>query len=404
MVKPFIIETGIRCVVASGCKIKSIETRPVDCGKAHRAGLATRINFTAGKVECAQLGAGVADGHDLGMCGWIVGRGDAVPALSDNLIIFCNDGTEWASFISIHFCHREGDCLVQKSLVHSLMLLIRVPIIKLMHSIDQSLLDEAVSAIRAKWPFARPRMGIILGSGWGDAVSGFRKKDEMSYEDIPNLGSASAPGHAGKLLLVERDGSEILVFKGRVHCYEGSAWGSIVLPVWVIKQMGARILLLTNAAGGIRKDLEPGSLVVMEDHINLLGGNPLTGPHNPAFGDRFPDQSAIYDFSQWQSLLEAGADASGVYIAVEGPTFETPAEIRAYGVLGADMVGMSTVPEAIFANAIGGLIVSGLSCICNWAAGMHQGTLSSEDVIRTAKETMPKMRALIENFVDDVLL
>ena len=144
----------------------------------------------------------------------------------------------------------------------------------------------------------------------------------------------------------------------------------------------------------------PGSLMVMSDHINMLGANPLIGAHNPNFGVRFPDQTEVYSSTLRKKLLDAGADSEGVYVATCGPTFETPAEIRAFRSMGADAVGMSTVPEAIIANAMG-LKVAGLSCVCNWAAGLGHEKLTGEDVICTAQEAMPRMRAVIKAFVTE---
>jgi purine-nucleoside phosphorylase len=279
----------------------------------------------------------------------------------------------------------------------SLMLRFGQFTIKPMQAISQTAMDEAVSAVQAAWPDAKPELGIVLGSGWGEAVSGFRVQDSLSYKEIPNLGTAGAPGHAGKLIRAELNGTEIFIFQGRRHLYEGEGWTPVVLPVWILKQFGAETVLLTNASGGIREDLKPGSLMVISDHINMLGANPLTGPHNPAFGDRFPDQTEIYSSSLREKLLASGADSEGVYLATSGPTFETPAEIRAFRALGADVVGMSTVPEAIFANALG-LQVAGLSCVCNRAAGLGDEKLSGEDVILTAHETMPRMRAVLSAF------
>jgi len=268
-----------------------------------------------------------------------------------------------------------------------------------MQAISQAFLDEAVTSVKKAWPRVKPRLGIVLGSGWGEAVSGFAVKDELSYGEIPNLGKPGAPGHAGKLLHAELGGTELFIFQGRRHVYEGGDWTPIVLPVWLLKQFGAQKVLLTNASGGIREDLRPGTLMAIEDHINLLGGSPLAGPHNPAFGERFPDQTAVYDRDLRQTLMDSGVDASGVYVATGGPGFETPAEIRAFRALGADAVGMSTVPEAIFANALG-MKVAGLTCVCNWAAGLGEDKLSAEDVLRTAKETMPRMRSVIRSFVE----
>jgi len=287
-----------------------------------------------------------------------------------------------------------------------------------MQAINQVAMDEAVSAVKKAWPQAKPKIGLVLGSGWGAAVEGFTIQAELPYEKIPNLGlernergpatagqrpegvaKAYSPGHAGKLIYAELGGTEVFIFQGRRHVYEGEGWVPVVLPVWILKQFGAKVVLLTNASGGIRDDLRPGTLMAIEDHINLLGGSPLTGPHNPAFGERFPDQTAVYDHDLRQALIAAGAEASGIYVATAGPSFETPAEIRAFRALGADAVGMSTVPEAIFANALG-LKVAGLSCVCNWAAGLGDEKLSGEDVIRTANETMPQMRAVIRSFVE----
>lgn len=273
--------------------------------------------------------------------------------------------------------------------------------IKPMQAINQMALDEAVSAVRTVWSAARPKLGIVLGSGWGGALDDFSVKAVLAYEKIPNLGKTGAPGHAGQLIHAELGGTELFIFQGRRHLYEGEGWTPVLLPVWILKQFGAQMVLLTNASGGIRDDLRPGTLMAIEDHINMLGGNPLTGPHRPGFGDRFPDQTEVYHHDLRQALIAAGADASGVYLATPGPTFETPAEIRAFRALGADAVGMSTVPEAIFSNALG-LKVAGLSCICNWAAGLGDEKLSGEDVIRTANEAMPRMRAVLKQFVQTV--
>jgi purine-nucleoside phosphorylase len=284
----------------------------------------------------------------------------------------------------------------------SLMLRRKLFTIKPMHAINQTALEEAVSAVKAVWPDAKPALGIILGSGWGGAIADFTVKDSLSYTDIPNLGKTGVEGHAGQLLWAECAGKELFVFQGRRHCYEGEGWTPVILPVWILKQFGAETVLLTNASGGIREDLGPGALMVIEDHINMLGANPLTGPHNSAFGVRFPDQTAVYRPALRQVLLDAGADGTGVYVAAAGPTFETPAEVRAFRTMGADVVGMSTVPEAIFANALG-MKVAGLSCVCNWAAGLGHEELTHEDVARAAAGAMPRMKAVIEKFTEEIM-
>ena len=267
-----------------------------------------------------------------------------------------------------------------------------------MQSVCHTVLNRAAEAVRSAWPQAKPKLGILLGSGWGGAVEGFRTLAEIPFEAIPELGKTSVIGHAGRLIWADCNGTELFIFQGRRHLYEGVGWMPVILPVWILKQAGAETVLLTNASGGIREDLQPGSLMVIEDHINLLGGSPLTGPHNPAFGERFPDQTAVYDPGLRAALMAAGADTRGVYLATAGPSFETPAEIRAFRAIGADAVGMSTVPEAIFSNAIG-LRTAGLSCICNRAAGLGDDKLTAEDVVCAAAAAMPRMREVIGGFV-----
>ena len=289
------------------------------------------------------------------------------------------------------------------------MLPVFVRTIKPMQAINQTAMDEAATAVKTAWPDANPKFGMVLGSGWGDVIADFPVKAALSYDEIPNFGKPGVMGHAGRLILSEVDpsagsgqaGKEFLIFQGRRHCYEGAGWTPVVLPVWILKQLGAETVLLTNASGGIRKDLGPGSLMVIEDHINMLGANPLQGPHNPKLGVRFPDQTEVYCSDLRKKLLAAGSNGSGVYVATAGPTFETPAEVRAFRSMGADGVGMSTVPEAILANAIG-MKVAGLSCVCNWAAGLGHDELTHEDVARAASEAMPRMKAVIEKFIKEL--
>jgi len=267
--------------------------------------------------------------------------------------------------------------------------------------IDQSILDAAEAAVRVAWPDTSPSCGLILGSGWGQAVADLTG-EELDYTDIPGLGSTGVMGHAGKLRRAHINGMELFIFQGRRHWYEGEGWTPVILPAYLLQAFGAKILLLTNAAGGINPSLPPGSLMVIEDHINMLGSNPLIGPHNPKLGTRFPDQSEVYDKALRRRLMNAGADAAGTYIATMGPTFETPAEIKLFTTMGADAVGMSTVPEATVANALG-IRVAGLSCICNWAAGISPVKLTHEDVNETAAKTMPRMKKIIETFLTELV-
>ncbi len=265
--------------------------------------------------------------------------------------------------------------------------------------IDNAILEKAAKYVRGKWKKAAPEAGLILGSGWGDVVDGFHAIEAIDYAKIPGLGKTGVVGHSGRLVWAEYAGMETFIFQGRRHFYEGIGWTAPVLPVYLLKQFGVSRVLLTNAAGGIRADLIPGKLMIIDDHINWMGTNPLIGPHNPVWGPRFPDQSTVYDAGLRKLLEKAGKKtkidlAHGVYLAGSGPAYETPSEIRAYRTLGADAVGMSTVPEAMVARAAG-ITVAGLSCITNCAAGISKNPLTHEEVTETTQVTMPKMKALI---------
>lgn len=272
--------------------------------------------------------------------------------------------------------------------------------------IDRKILDQALAFIRGKWPKAQPEMGLILGSGWSEVVDSFNVASIIPYEEIPGLGKTGVVGHAGRLVLAESSGIETLIFQGRRHFYEGVGWTPIALPIFLLKSFGAKGVLVTNAAGGVRKDLVTGKLMIIEDHINFLGANPLVGPHDNFWGPRFPDQTEVYDITLRRLLSLAGKDAGeelsrGVYLADSGPTYESPAEIRAFRTLGADAVGMSTVPEALLAKAAG-LRVAGLSCITNSAAGISANPLSHEEVTEATRNAMQRMKQVVLNFWKEV--
>ena len=272
--------------------------------------------------------------------------------------------------------------------------------------IDRTLLDKALAHVKAKWPDAKPRLGLILGSGWSEVVDSFRVVDTIPYEEISGLGKTGVVGHAGRLVRAESSGVETLIFQGRRHFYEGVGWTPIALPIFLLKSFGVKAVMVTNAAGGVRADLVTGKLMIISDHINFLGANPLVGAHDPFWGPRFPDQSAVYDPHLRRLLAQAGAAAGeqlpqGVYLADSGPTYESPAEIRAFRTLGADAVGMSTVPEALLANAAG-LRVVGLSCITNSAAGISANPLSHEEVTEATKQAMQRMKQVVLNFWKEV--
>jgi purine-nucleoside phosphorylase len=259
--------------------------------------------------------------------------------------------------------------------------------------------EPALARLRTAWPEARPTSALILGSGWGEAIRSFQRIDEMAYTEIPGLGAAGVAGHAGRLALARAGGEEVLIFQGRRHFYEGVGWEPVALPVFLCKSLGVSRILLTNAAGGIRPDLLAGDLMILEDHIQLMGASPLVGPHDAFWGPRFPDQTRVYDPALKDLLEQAGRDAGvamkrGVYLAVSGPSYETPAEIRAFSRLGADAVGMSTAPEATLAHAAG-LRVCAISCITNLAAGISPVPLTHEEVTAATAAVMPKMQKLL---------
>ncbi len=252
----------------------------------------------------------------------------------------------------------------------------------------------------------RPDWALVLGSGWSVVLDTFTTVQEMAYADIPGLGQAGVQGHAGRLHVVSLEDSHGLVFAGRRHVYEGIGFGPIATPIYIAKSLGVTSLLLTNAAGGINPDYVPGDLMIIEDHINMMGQNPLVGPHDPFWGPRFPDQSTVYD-PEIRTLMHSAAAASGhdikqgTYLATLGPTYETPAEIRAFHHLGADAVGMSTVPEAMLANAAG-LRVGGISCITNFAAGVSDQPLAHDEVLDVTEQAKPRMGEVLTSICRQV--
>ena len=272
---------------------------------------------------------------------------------------------------------------------------------------DHAILEKALKFVRTRWPKAKPSYGLICGSGWSDVIAAFHEKESLGYDQIPGLGVPGVIGHAGRLVWATNKGHETFIFQGRRHWYEGEGWTPVALPVYLLKHMGASTLVVTNAAGGIRKDLKPGDLMLLDDHINFIGNNALIGPHHPVWGPRFPDQSCVYDAVLRQLVERAAKKARihikhGVYLAASGPAYETPAEIRAYRILGADAVGMSTAPESQLAHAAG-MRVLGLSCITNYAAGITKEPLSHDEVTLATKAAMPKMKTLLSEIWKEFL-
>ncbi|MGA8941795.1 MAG: purine-nucleoside phosphorylase [Thermoactinomyces sp.] len=248
-----------------------------------------------------------------------------------------------------------------------------------------------------------PAIGLILGSGLGVLVEEIGNPLSISYEDIPHFPVSTVEGHAGKLILGKLENRNILVMAGRFHLYEGHDPVTVSFPIRVMKELGVKTLVVTNAAGGVNLSYEPGDLMVIQDHINLMFRNPLVGLNNKEFGETFPDMSAAYDPELRELAHEVAKQQGfslreGVYAAVLGPSYETPAEIRMIRTLGGDAVGMSTVPEVIVARHAG-IRVLGLSCITNMAAGILPRPLSHEEVIETANRVKDRFTTLVKGIL-----
>ena len=249
-------------------------------------------------------------------------------------------------------------------------------------------IDEAVRFIGSKTA-VRPQIGLVLGSGLGAFAKSLERAASIPYPQIPHFPASTAVGHAGELVVGLSHGTPVAVMSGRVHVYEGYTFEQVVFPVRVLGRLGVKTLILTNAAGSVNVNYKPGELMVIEDHINLMGGNPLTGPNDERLGARFIDMSDAYD-AHLREIAEkacwkAGVPVrKGVYLALAGPSYETPAEIRMLRTLGADAVGMSTVPEVIAARHMG-LRVLGISCITNMAAGVVKKKLDHREVLEVGQ-------------------
>lgn len=249
----------------------------------------------------------------------------------------------------------------------------------------------------------RPQIGIVLGSGSGGAADCIEDKIEINFRDIPNFPDISVAGHIGRLAAGTLGGKSVLAMQGRFHYYEGHDMPQVVFPIRVMRALGAGYLVAVNAAGGINKDFAPGDLMIIKDHISLFCPSPLRGANIDEFGPRFPDMSEIYDRNlvslAVQTARQLGiAIKQGVYAFVKGPMYETPAEINALRILGADAVGMSTVPEVIAARHAG-MKVLGLSCIANMTSGIGGSPLRHGEVLEAARRTESRLAALLENML-----
>ena len=253
---------------------------------------------------------------------------------------------------------------------------------------------------------ARPEVVVVLGSGLGGFAETLEAGASVGYNEIPRWPSSALVGHAGVLRDGTVGGRQVATLSGRAHLYQGFDRQTIALPIRVMATLGASVAILTNASGAINTQFEPGSVMVIDDHINAMGDNPLIGPHDDRFGVRFPDMTEVYS-QRLRSLADSvGATVGlslvlvhGVYVAVHGPSFETPAEIRYLRTIGADAVGMSTVPEAIVARQMG-LEVLGLSCIANMAAGVRGEPLYHLDVVRAGERLAEPFGALLTGIIE----
>ncbi|MGA2301302.1 MAG: purine-nucleoside phosphorylase [Candidatus Acidiferrum sp.] len=265
---------------------------------------------------------------------------------------------------------------------------------------------EAAARFLLKQTKLRPKIAVVLGSGLGAFADEFASAVRIPYAKIPNFPRSTAIGHAGQLVIGKVDGIEVAAMQGRVHLYEGYSVKDVAFPIRVFAGMGVKAVILTNAAGGIKKEFTQGRLVVLSDHINLQGVNPLSGPNDENFGARFPDMSRAYDKRFRELTLAEGrrlgiALGEGVYAALAGPSYETPAEIRYLKTIGADLVGMSTVPEVIAARH-SGIRVLGISCVTNAAAGILDQPLDHNEVLQTAERVKGQFIALLRAVIPDV--
>lgn len=268
-------------------------------------------------------------------------------------------------------------------------------------------ITESETLIRSRYNLPID-VAVVLGSGLGDFADELHNRVVIPYNEIPHFHQSSVAGHAGNLVLGSLGGLHLACMQGRFHFYEGHSMQEVTYPIRVFKKLGARFLLVTNAAGGINTSFKPGTLMLINDHLNLMGDNPLVGKNWDEFGPRFPDMSEAYSKKLRDLAKEASKSttvelAEGVYAGLRGPTYETPAEIRMLRTLGADAVGMSTVPEVIVANHMS-MDVLGISCITNMAAGTTDQKLDHAEVMETADRVRTQFIGLLSEIVNRLAL
>lgn len=264
-------------------------------------------------------------------------------------------------------------------------------------------MNKTIDFLNGKIGSFRPKIGVILGSGLGELADEYCDIS-VSYSEIPGFITSTVKGHKGRLVFADVAGKHVVMMQGRNHFYEGHSMSDITYPVKIMKKLGVDVLILTNAAGAVNESYKPADLMLLKDHINCMGSNPLIGPNDDSMGERFPDMSEIYK-KDLRELVKRCAEnlnidlKEGVYLANTGPSYETPAEIHMARLLGADAIGMSTVPEAIVANYCG-MKVIGISCISNAASSDNGDKLSHSEVIDTTNKAKAKFKSLILKIIE----
>lgn len=263
-------------------------------------------------------------------------------------------------------------------------------------------LVKCYESVKARVPF-EPDVALVLGSGLGDYANDMKVEGEIDYHEIEGFPVSTVPGHEGKFIFGYVGDVKVVCMKGRVHYYEGYPISDVVLPTRLMKMMGAKILFLTNASGGINTSFHAGDFMMITDHVSIFAPNPLVGENMEKLGTRFPDMSHVYDAALQEVIRQSAKKLGirireGIYAQLTGPSFESPAEIQLLSRLGVDAVGMSTVVEAIAANHMG-MRICGISCVCNLAAGLSANPLTHEEVQAAANEAAPKFRALVTEII-----
>ncbi|ARC85206.1 purine nucleoside phosphorylase I, inosine and guanosine-specific [Clostridium argentinense CDC 2741] len=267
---------------------------------------------------------------------------------------------------------------------------------------DIKIVMESVDYIKSKLNF-QPEIGVILGSGLGDMADTVEERTVIKYSEVPNLPVSTVQGHAGQFVVGKLNGKNVIMMQGRFHYYEGYDISTLALPIYIMKNLGVESLIVTNAAGGVNTSFVPGDLMLINDHINFCGNSPLIGKNDDKIGPRFPDMSEAYSKDYIKLAHEVSSDLNlklqeGVYMMFSGPTYETPSEVRMARILGADAVGMSTVPEVIAARHCG-IKTLGISCITNMAAGILDQPLNHNEVIETSTKVKSQFIKLVKEIV-----